>query len=101
MTNTTDRTAEITDRAAEIIYRTLKGKYGDFSHHGETAHALADAGVLATPELASTVEQQAERIASQESTLCKVEMIVERAMRKGYSPDAYELAEALGLDEEE
>lgn len=89
------------ERAAEIIYRTLKGKYGDFSHHGETANALADAGVLATPELASTVEQQAEQIASLESTLFQVEMIVERAMRKGYSPDAYELAEALGLDEEE
>lgn len=92
---------DTTERAAEIIYRTLKGKYGDFSHHGETANALADAGVLAAPELASTVEQQAERIASLESTLFQVEIIVERAMRKGYSPDAYELAEALGLDEEE
>lgn len=101
MTDTTSRTTEITDRAAEIIYRTLKGKYGDFSHHGETANALADAGVLATPELASTVEQQAERIASLESTLIRVELIVERAMQKGYSPDAYELAEALGLDEDE
>ena len=92
---------DTTERAAEIIYRTLKGKYGDFSHHGETANALADAGVLAAPELASTAEQQAERIASLESTLFRVEIIVERAMRKGYSPDAYELAEALGLDEEE
>lgn len=54
-----------------------------------------------TPEPALTVEQQAERIASLESTLFQVEIIVERAMRKGYSPDAYELAEALGLDEEE
>lgn len=54
-----------------------------------------------TPEPALTVEQQADRIASLESTLFNVEMIVERAMRKGYSPDAYELAEALGLDEEE
>lgn len=92
---------DTTERAAEIIYRTLKGKYGDFSHHGETANALAAAGVLAAPELASTVEQQAERIANLESKLYKVEFIVERAMRKGYSPDAYELAEALGLDEEE
>lgn len=47
------------------------------------------------------MEQQAERIASLESTLFNVELIVERAMRKGYSPDAYELAEALGLDEDE
>jgi len=54
-----------------------------------------------TPEPALTVEQQAERIASLESTLFQVEIIVERALRKGYSPDAYELAEALGLDEEE
>lgn len=100
MTNTTDRTAEITDRAAEIIYRTLKGKYGDFSHHEETANALAAAGVLAAPEPALTMEQQAERIASLESTLFQVEIIVERSMRKGYSPDAYELAEVLGLDEE-
>lgn len=91
---------DTTDRAAEIIYRTLKGKYGDFSHHGETANALAAAGVLAAPELASTVEQQAERITNLESKLYKVEFIVERAMRKGYSPDAYELAEVLGLDEE-
>ena len=53
------------------------------------------------PEPALTVEQQAERIATLESTLFNVEIIVERAMRKGYSPDAYELAEALGLDEEE
>ena len=92
---------DTTERAAEIIYRTLNGKYGDFSHHGETANALAAAGVLATPEPALTMEQQADRIASLESTLFKVEMIVERAMRKGYSPDAYELAEVLGLDEEE
>ena len=54
-----------------------------------------------TPEPALTVEQQVERIASLESTLFQVEIIVERAIRKGYSPDAYELAEALGLDEEE
>lgn len=93
MTNTTDR-------AAEIIYQTLNGKYGDFSHHGETANALAAAGVLAAPEPALTVKQQADRIASLESTLFQVEIIVERAMRKGYSPDAYELAEVLGLDEE-
>ena len=92
---------DTTERAAEIIYRTLNGKYGDFSHHGETANALAAAGVLAAPEPALTVNQQAERIASLESTLFNVEFIVERAMRKGYSPDAYELAEALGLDEEE
>lgn len=92
---------DTTERAAEIIYRTLNGKYGDFSHHGETANALAAAGVLATPEPALTMEQQADRIASLESTLFNVEMIVERAMRKGYSPDAYELAEVLGLDEEE
>lgn len=54
----------------------------------------------AAPELASTVKQQADRVASLESTLFQVEIIVERAMRKGYSPDAYELAEVLGLDEE-
>lgn len=53
-----------------------------------------------TPEPALTVKQQSERIASLESTLIQVEIIVERAMRKGYSPDAYELAEVLGLDEE-
>lgn len=35
------------DRAAEIIYRTLNPKYGDFSHHEETADALVAAGVLA------------------------------------------------------
>lgn len=54
-----------------------------------------------TQEPALTVEQQVERIATLESTLFNVEIIVERAMRKGYSPDAYELAEALGLDEDE
>lgn len=53
-----------------------------------------------TPEPALTVKQQCERIASLESTLIQVEIIVERAMRKGYSPDAYELAEVLELDEE-
>lgn len=60
-----------------------------------------------TPEPALTVKQQCERIASLESTLAslestliQVEIIVERAMRKGYSPDAYELAEVLELDEE-
>ena len=54
-----------------------------------------------TDRAAEIMEQQAERISSLESTLFQVEIIVERAMRKGYSPDAYELAEALGLDEEE
>ena len=54
-----------------------------------------------TNRTAEIMEQQAERIANLESKLYKVEFIVERAMRKGYSPDAYELAEALGLDEEE
>ena len=53
-----------------------------------------------TNRTTETMEQQAERIASLESTLFNVELIVERAMRKGYSPDAYELAEVLGLDEE-
>lgn len=54
----------------------------------------------ATPELALTVKQQADRIASLESTLFQIEMVVERAMRKGYSPDAYELAGILDLEEE-
>ena len=54
-----------------------------------------------TDRAAEIMEQQAERISSLESTLFNVEIIVERAMRKGYSPDAYELAEVLGLDEEE
>lgn len=54
-----------------------------------------------TNRTAEIMEQQAERIASLESTLFQVEIIVEWVMRKGYSPDAYGLAEVLGLDEEE
>lgn len=46
------------DRAADIIYGTLSGKYGDFSHHREVAQALADAGLL-TPatQIIRTVEE--------------------------------------------
>lgn len=35
------------DRAADVIYGTLSGKYGDFGHHEDAAQALADAGLLA------------------------------------------------------
>lgn len=47
-------------RAAEIIYRTLNPKYGDFSHHEETADALVAAGLLApepaTPRTMAEIE---------------------------------------------
>ena len=44
------------DRAADIIYGTLSGKYGDFSHHREVAQALADAGLLTpSPQIIRTV----------------------------------------------
>lgn len=33
-------------RAAEVCYRTLSGKYGDFCHQEEVAQALTDAGLL-------------------------------------------------------
>lgn len=34
------------DRAAEVIYRALSGKYGDFCHHEDTAQALAAENLL-------------------------------------------------------
>lgn len=40
----------------------------------------------AAPELASTVKQQADRVASLESTLFQVEIIVERANAEGVLP---------------
>lgn len=38
------------DRAAEVIYKTLAGKYGDFTIPTDAAQALADASLLA-PDL--------------------------------------------------
>lgn len=38
------------DRAAEVIYDTLNGRYGDFLFPTDAAQALADAGLLA-PDL--------------------------------------------------
>lgn len=35
------------DRAAEVIYDTLNGRYGDFLFPTDAAQALADAGLLA------------------------------------------------------
>lgn len=34
------------DRAADVVYRTLSGKYGDFGHHEDVAQALAHDGYL-------------------------------------------------------
>lgn len=34
------------ERAAEVIYRALSGKYGDFNHHDLVSQALAEAGLL-------------------------------------------------------
>ncbi|MGN0097205.1 MAG: hypothetical protein ACI38U_14220 [Corynebacterium sp.] len=34
------------DRAAETIYRTLNGQYGDFNYPTDAAQALADADLL-------------------------------------------------------
>lgn len=35
------------ERAADIIYDTLSGHYGDFCHQTDAAQTLADAGLLA------------------------------------------------------
>lgn len=38
------------EKAAQVIYDTLSGKYGDFRFPTDAAEALADAGLLA-PDL--------------------------------------------------
>lgn len=42
------------DRAEDVIYRTLNGRFGDFSGHDDAAQALADAGLLTPDLIAST-----------------------------------------------
>ena len=41
------------DRAADVIYDTLSGQYGDFCVPTDAAQALADAGLLA-PDIKET-----------------------------------------------
>lgn len=46
------------DRAADIIYRSLSGKYGDFGHQEDVAQALADDGLLApAPQIIRTDDE--------------------------------------------
>lgn len=52
------------DRAAEVIYDELSGKYGDFNMPTGAAQALDAAGLLATPEHDAAVAARALRDAA-------------------------------------
>lgn len=55
------------DKAAQVIYDTLSGKYGDFCHHDDAAQALADAGLLADANLIAERDQvRAELVADRD-----------------------------------